>query len=118
MKIKNFIPKGMVDQVACFHFLYFGLKLGKDILPLETCMFYAGIYITRLTTEINQRIGHYVYDDALESCQFLSHDGITLLRQFANNQPLLFANILLKLLHALNNLGKKKITLNILNREI
>lgn len=106
----------MLDQVACFHFLYFGLELGQDILPLETCMYYTGIYIPRLPAEINKLIGQYVYD--APGNRFLSHDGITLLRQLDVKQPLLFVRILYKLLHAFNYSEKVEIPLEILNQEI
>lgn len=69
-----------MNVVACFHFLYFGLNLGRSMLPLEMCMFYSGMHFSKLPPELNADIGQYVYGDFIGT--FLQNDEVVALQQF------------------------------------
>lgn len=84
-----------MDLVACFHFLYFGLNLGRNILPLEMCMFYTGTHFSKLPLELNADIGQYVYGNPIGT--FLQNHEVAVLQQFAARSKKVFDHCLEKL---------------------
>lgn len=49
--------------LKCFKFLYVHMRLDEDILPLEMCMSYAGLYFNKLPPEMNYRIAVDIFNE-------------------------------------------------------
>ena len=57
------IDLNSAEHIIAFHFLYVKLKLGQNIFPWETFMFYSGIFLETLPPEINHKIGRYIFHE-------------------------------------------------------
>lgn len=65
------------------------MHIGHDIMPLELCMRYAGIYLDKLPAEINHHIAEHAFNTKTSDA-----DMKMLLREFSRRCPNLFKKIL------------------------
>lgn len=90
-------------ELLAFEFLYGKLGFGRDILPLEVCMAHAALYIPNLPAEINFMIGEYVYFRSTAENAIQQQNLQSLLEEFQQRKPKLFAYYLEKIFHRLKS---------------